>query len=47
MKQIEEKVLLAKFPDDEFDWGNYYDWVNENPLEAYNILLNLVEEGKI
>ncbi|MHA2183142.1 MAG: hypothetical protein ACXAAH_17115 [Promethearchaeota archaeon] len=42
---IEEKILLHKFPEDDFDWGNYYDWVEENPLEAYSILIDIVKEN--
>jgi hypothetical protein len=46
-KTIEEKIFLINFPNEDFDWGDYYDWVNENPLEAYNMLLIFVKNNTL
>ena len=35
---FEKLAFEAAFPDEDFDWDNYYDWVSENPKKAYDIL---------
>lgn len=41
---IEEQIYFTQFPEEtEIDWSNYYDWVNDEPLRAYEILLEIAK----
>jgi hypothetical protein len=32
--KLEQRIFKAKFPDEEFDIDNFYDWAKENESEA-------------
>ena len=42
---FEKLAFEAAFPDEDFDWDNYYDWVSENPKKAYDILALWVRDN--
>jgi len=38
---IEKMMFAKKWKDEIFNSDDFNDWVNENPLEAYNILMEI------
>jgi hypothetical protein len=43
---IEESVFKKKFPEEEFDIDDYYEWVAENEGEAYKIVMEVIKDSK-
>lgn len=39
---IEEAVFKKKFPEEEFDIDDYYEWVAENEGEAYKLVIEII-----